>query len=93
MILSPKPRRLNSKVRWSQIPNVPSSSKQLFFNLSFFTSTALSSYSHVKMIPDTGLLVSLHHHWRKAAQLEVFDVSKKGLARKIYSFGEVFGGN
>ena len=50
-----------------------------------------NSWTHVKEIADTGLLVSVHHSWEKSASLEVFDVSQAGLAKKIYSFEEVFG--
>ena len=47
--------------------------------------------SQVKEIKNTGLLVSVHHNWSVSANLEVFDVSRKGQARKIYSFEEVSG--
>mgnify|MGYP000889969115 FL=1 len=50
------------------------------------------SHTHVKEIPNTKLLVSLHHNLEKAAGLEIFDISKKDQINKIYSF-EVFGGN
>ena len=48
---------------------------------------------HVREIPNTSLLVSLNHHHNKSASMEIFDISFKGQARKIYSFEETFGGN
>ena len=49
-------------------------------------------WTHVKEIANTGLLVSVHHCWSTSANLEVFDVSRKGQPKKIYSFDEVSGG-
>ena len=49
-------------------------------------------WTHVKEIASTGLLVSVHHCYDHSASLEVFDVSRKGQAKKIYSFEEVSGG-
>ena len=50
------------------------------------------SWSHVKEIPNTNLLVSLHHNEDKAAKLEIFDISKKDRTNIICSFEEVKGG-
>ena len=47
-----------------------------------------NSWTHVKQIPDTKLLVSLHNNWERSANLEIFDVSKKDQINKIYSFEE-----
>lgn len=49
------------------------------------------SWTHLKEISETGLLVSAHHDWR-LVNLEVFDISKKGKVKKIYSFEEACGG-
>ena len=46
----------------------------------------------MKEITNAKLLVSVHHSWNKSASLKVFDVSRKGQVRKIYSFEEVPGG-
>ena len=46
----------------------------------------------MKEITNTGLLVSLHHSYKKSVNLEVFDATRKGQVRKIYSFEEVSGG-
>ena len=46
----------------------------------------------MKEIPNTKLLVSLHHIKEKSANISVFDISKKGQAKEIYSLGEVSGG-
>ena len=46
---------------------------------------------HLKEIPNTKLLVSLHHHHDKSASMAVFDLSQKDQIKEIYSFGEVFG--
>ena len=51
-----------------------------------------SSWTHVKEIPNTKLLVSLHHNWENSANMEILDISKKGQAKKIYSLEEVSGG-
>ena len=50
------------------------------------------SWTHVKEIANTGLLVSVHHCYDNSANLEVFDVSRKRQVKKIYSFEEVSGG-
>ena len=42
----------------------------------------------MKEIANTGLLVSVHYNDRDA-NLEVFDISSKGQARKIYAFEQV----
>ena len=47
----------------------------------------------MKEIADTGLLVSVQQGFNKCSNLAVFDVSRKGQARKIYSFEEVSGGS
>lgn len=52
----------------------------------------LGGWTHVTEIPNTKLLVSLHHKSFKSANFELFDISKKGQANKIYSFEEVSGG-
>lgn len=51
------------------------------------------AWSHVKEILNTRLLVSLHHCWNRSANMEIFEVSQKGKARKVYSFEEIKGGN
>jgi hypothetical protein len=51
-----------------------------------------SGSTHVKEIPNTKLLVSLHYgYYQNSANMEIFDISKKGKANKIYSLGEVSG--
>ena len=50
------------------------------------------SWTHVKEIASTRLLVSVQHDYYKSANVEVFDVSWKGQARKVYSFVKVSGG-
>ena len=50
------------------------------------------NWTHVKEISNTGLLVSVGYSVSKSANLEVFDVSRKGQVRKIFSFEEVSGG-
>ena len=45
----------------------------------------------MKEIANTGLLVSVQHCHGISANLEVFDVSRKGTAKKIYSFEKVHG--
>ena len=49
-------------------------------------------WSHVREIPVTTLLVSLHHSYEKCARMEIFDVSKKEQAKKVFSSDEVLGG-
>ena len=51
------------------------------------------SWTHVKEIPKTPYLVSLHHSETESANMEVFDISNKGKIKKIYSFGQLNGGN
>ncbi len=52
-----------------------------------------STCTHVKEISNSSLLVSLHYNYLKSANMEIFDISKKGEAKKIYSLGEVSGSN
>ena len=50
------------------------------------------SWIHVKEIPNTRYLVSLHHSYKNAAYMEIFDISKKGQAKKIYTHEKLSGG-
>ena len=52
-----------------------------------------NSSTHVKEIPNTTLLMSLHHNYEESAKLEIFDISRKDQINKIYSFEEVRGGD
>ena len=45
----------------------------------------------MKEIENTELLVSVIHCWDTSANLEVFDLSRRGEAKKIYAFEEVSG--
>ena len=45
----------------------------------------------MKEIANTGLLVNIHQHCFESANLEVFDISRKRKAKRIYSFEEVQG--
>ena len=45
----------------------------------------------MKEISGTKLLISLHHSYNKSANIEVFNLTKKGRVEKIYSFEEVCG--
>ena len=47
--------------------------------------------THVKEISNTNFLVSVQYDHYNSANLEVFDISEKGNAKKIYSLGEVSG--
>ena len=47
----------------------------------------------MKEIPNTKLLVSLHHNCNKSANMSVFDISKKDQIKEIYSLDEVSGGS
>ena len=49
------------------------------------------SWTHVREIPGSRLLISLHHCHDKYASLEVFDLKNKGRATKVYSLGAVLG--
>ena len=51
------------------------------------------SWTHVKEIPNTELVVSLHHNYEESANMSVFDISKKDQIKEIYSLGEVSGGS
>ena len=50
------------------------------------------SWTRVKEIPNTELVVSLHHNYDESANMSVFDISKKDQIKEIYSLGEVTGG-
>lgn len=69
----------------------------IYFNLLYQMNTTYIyqgylGWTHVKEISNTGLLVSLHHSYNKAANMEIYAISQKGKTRKIYSFEEVVGG-
>ena len=51
------------------------------------------SRTHVKEIPKTPYLISLHHSSLRSANMRIFDISKKGEIKKIYSLGQLNGGN
>ena len=42
----------------------------------------------MKEIPNTKLLVSLHHNYHDATNMSVFDISKNNQIKEIYSHGE-----
>ena len=46
----------------------------------------------MKEIPNTKLLVSLHHDENNSANMAVFDIPKKDQIKEIYSLGGVSGG-
>ena len=52
-----------------------------------------SGWPHLKEIPETRLLVSLHCSYYQSANMEVFDISNKGKIKTIYSFEEAIGSN
>ena len=56
-----------------------------------FVDYARNNWTHVKEVSNTKLLVSLHQG-KRSAKMEFFDTSKKGKARRVYSFEETFGG-
>ena len=49
--------------------------------------------THVKEIPGTKLFISLNHLPIKFAIMEIFDISKQDEEKKIYSTGDILGGN
>ena len=49
------------------------------------------SWAHVREIPDTRFLVSVHHSLRSSANIALFDISKRG--KMICSFEETLGCN
>ena len=51
------------------------------------------SWTHVKEIPKSPYLISLHHSYDESANMEIFDISNKGKIKKIYSLGQLNGGN
>lgn len=53
----------------------------------------IASWTHVKEIEHTKLLISLHHSRYESANIAVFDISHEGCASKIYNMDEIRGGN
>ena len=45
----------------------------------------------VKEIPNTSLLVSLHHAFYSSAKLELFEISQKGRSKSVGLFEEISG--
>lgn len=69
-------------------------SRSLFWSFSYLLVEEYEddSWAHLKEIPNTGYLVSLHHCDEISANLAIFDVSQKTNPKKIYSFEEIVGG-
>ena len=67
--------------------------QQLLSTFGWIILKDLDSWAHVKEIPSTPYLVSLQHSYMKYANMEVFDISKKGQAKKIYTHETLLGGN
>ena len=87
---------LDSKEEYANFDGVKLNESDGRFQLLIYTTSVTVhkgevSWTHVKEIGNTGLLVSVHHCYNTSANLEVFDVSQKGQAQKIYSFEEVSG--
>ena len=73
---------------------IRATSKFQFSNfIPFYDESIVYSWTHVKEIPNSKLLVSLHHDCDRSANMEIFDVSKKNHIEKIYSHQDVLGGN
>ena len=51
----------------------------------------MGDWAHVREITGTRLLVSLHHSFYLSANIEVFDLTSQGKAKKVYSFEEFIG--
>lgn len=51
----------------------------------------MGSWTLLKEIPNTRLLVSLNQRRYESANMKIVDISTK-MTKEIYSFGEVFGG-
>ena len=51
-----------------------------------------SSWAHLRKIPNSNLLVSLHHCWNASANMEIYNISYKRVVQKICSFEGVLGG-
>ena len=49
-------------------------------------------WTHVKEIPKTQFLVSLFHSQQWSANMELYEISKKGEVKIIYKFEELRGG-
>lgn len=64
----------------------------VFFYLDTNDKTA-DSWTHVKEVPNSSLLISLHNNCDESANMEIFDISEKGHAKKVYAFEEALGGN
>src|SRR5690348_13908601 len=67
---------------------------QLKDNSNFFYTFEIStvdSWTHVKEISNSKLLISVHHAWKKSASMKLFDISRKEQVREIYFLEEVFG--
>lgn len=55
------------------------------------SSLIVGSWTHVKEILGTRLLISLHYGFRSSANMEIFDLSKKRQMHKIYALGDTPG--
>ena len=75
-----------------QIKNTNGTNTFQYRSLNLFPTGDCEQEPHVKEITNTGLLVSLSHAVEASANMQIFDISKKEKARKVFSFEEIEGG-
>lgn len=88
---------IESKQEYNNFPGVqlPKRGKRCPVNQLIASNLYLesSSWAHAKEIANTKLLVSLHSNHYNYANMEIFDISQRGRARKIYAFEGAYGCN
>ena len=78
-----------------QIYNKDSNYNEAFHSFNLYEKLSYKDFSqmtHVRGIPNTQYVVSLHHYSEIGANLAVFDLANKEKVKKVYSFEEVLGG-
>ena len=66
--------------------------EKMFKSIFEYNCKESNGWTHIKEIP-TPYLISLHHSYHEGANMEIFDISNKGKVKKIYSLGQLNGGN
>ena len=87
---------LNTKESYASFDGVQSSNQSKFSFSNYLEGDIVviflvESWTLVKEIPYTKLLVSLHHNYGKSANMTVYDISKKNQIKEIFSLDEISG--
>lgn len=92
-IINPETKEDHANFQGVQLKDASNHDLNLILRDLIILQGTYGSWTHLKEISNSTLLVSLHHCRLKSANLEIFDTSQKGKVRKVYSNEETIGGN